>query len=178
MGYRKGLGGLFGREGTLLDRIVERAKNMGFFRFLAVTTVAAELFTLAMNTINSYLWWGTLSTDLLLIGVVDAFVVSVIVASAIIFVLFRLRESEEKTDQSARYLDSILRSSTGMAIAATDAQFRVTLINPAAEEMFGLSSGDVIGKDVRELHVDKQVDMEHFARAFESLNSPAGTHST
>lgn len=169
MEYKKVQGGCFGKEGTLLDRIVECAKNMGPFHLLAVTTVAAELFTLAMNTMNSYLWWGTLSVDLLLIGVVDAFVVSIAVAPAIIFILFRLKETEASAAANAAYLDSILRSSAGMAIVATDTDFKVTLLNPAAEALFGLSADELMGMDVRRLHRDGFVDPARFDAAMETF---------
>lgn len=156
---------------ALLDVVVCRAKKMGFIGLLLSITLFAELLTAVLNIINSYIWWGRFSTDLFVIGVIDAFIVSMVALPLIISVIIRLRQSDEQTDQNARYLDSILRSSTGMAIAATDALFRVTLINPAAEEMFGLSAGEVIGKDVRELHSEKQIDMGHFARAYEALHS-------
>lgn len=71
------------------------------------------------------------------------------------------------------FLDNILRSSMGMGIAATDESFRVTYFNPAAERFFGVEAKDVIGRDMREIHVQREVDLGRLMRALESVGPEA-----
>jgi hypothetical protein len=66
------------------------------YRHLAVIVVLSEIFTAIMNTIMGILWWGTISYDLIMIGTIDAFVVSLLVGTIILYIIKRLHEAEEK----------------------------------------------------------------------------------
>ncbi len=57
------------------------------WHFLWISILLSELFTLISNTALSLIWWGSISSDLLLIGSIDAFVVSLLVAAIVIFFL-------------------------------------------------------------------------------------------
>ncbi|HDH53706.1 MAG TPA: PAS domain S-box protein, partial [Nitrospirae bacterium] len=64
-------------------------------------------------------------------------------------------------------LENILRSSTDMAIAATDLDFRILYYNQVAENMFGYRAEEIIGKTVMEVHTKEHVDPSRFERAIE-----------
>ncbi len=74
-----------------------------------------------------------------------------------------LKDLTEKT----LYLDNILRSSMDMGIVATDINFRIAYFNPAAEEIFDCRAEDVIGRDVREIHVAQGVELSRFDKVVE-----------
>lgn len=80
------------------------------------------------------------------------------------------RAAEEALREQGVYLESILRSSTRTAIAATDPQLCITYFNPTAERVFGLDARDVIGKTVHEIHAGK-VDPVRFSRAVKTIES-------
>ncbi|OGT90224.1 MAG: hypothetical protein A2514_13520 [Gammaproteobacteria bacterium RIFOXYD12_FULL_61_37] len=76
--------------------------------------------------------------------------------------------SEQALQEKSAYLDSILRSSTGTAIIATDLNFRITYFNPAAERIFGHSAGALIGQSVLNT-LAINVNPVQFAKAIEVL---------
>jgi PAS domain S-box-containing protein len=63
------------------------------------------------------------------------------------------------------FIDNILRYSTDIAIAATDLNYRIQYFNPRAEEVFGYSQKDVVGKTVFQIHEVVNVDPARFDSA-------------
>ncbi|MEN8167361.1 MAG: EAL domain-containing protein [Pseudomonadota bacterium] len=84
--------------------------------------------------------------------------------------LERLRASRTLRERTA-LLDSILKSSTSVAIAATDMDLRVIYYNPAAEKIFGYNATEVIGKTVLELHVRVGTDPARLQQVFDTVNA-------
>ena len=70
-----------------IRRIIDKLKSMKPWHFLWITVVLAEIFTLPANVLQSYLWWGFISNDLLIIGAIDAFFVAAVVTPIAIYVL-------------------------------------------------------------------------------------------
>jgi len=72
-----------------------------------------------------------------------------------------------QTDLSEKslYLDSILKSSVNMAIAAVDLDFKIKYYNPAAEKLFGHTAEEVIGKTVMEMHTKENIAQGRFDNA-------------
>ncbi len=66
-------------------------------------------------------------------------------------------------------LESILRSSTDMAIAAIDLEFRILYYNPVAEKIFGYTKEEVVGKTVMEIHTKESVEPSRFEKAIETV---------
>jgi len=75
--------------------------------------------------------------------------------------------AEEALQEKTMMLDNILQSARGVSIATTDLDFRITYYNPLAEEFFGYSAAEVIGKTVTEMHTKENVSPERFERAIE-----------
>jgi PAS domain S-box-containing protein len=87
-----------------------------------------------------------------------------------------LREKEEQLSriekslkEKSLYLDNILSSSTDMAIAATDLDFRITYYNPMAEKIFGYKAEDVVGKTVMDVHTKEKVEPSRFEKAIDTV---------
>ncbi|MCK4910861.1 MAG: PAS domain S-box protein [Thermodesulfovibrionales bacterium] len=80
-----------------------------------------------------------------------------------------LMESKKRLAEKSAFLDNILYSSTDMAIAATDQDFRITYYNPMAEKLFGYSAEEVIGKTVMEVHLKEKVAPERFDNAIATV---------
>ncbi len=78
-----------------------------------------------------------------------------------------LREAEEELKEKTSYMESILRSSPDMAIAATNLDFHIIYYNTVAERLFGYSAEAVIGKTVMEMHTKWKVGPSRFERAVE-----------
>ena len=79
--------------------------------------------------------------------------------------------AEEALAEKSMYLNNILRSATEYAIATTDLDFRITYYNPLAEEFFGYTAEEVIGKTVQEMHTGEQVAPERFEKAIENVRA-------
>ncbi len=91
--------------------------------------------------------------------------------------LFHIREIEKLNSvlqdnlstlrEKTLYLDNILRYSTDMAIMAINLDFRIKYYNPVAENIFGYSADEVIGKTVMEMHILQNVDHIRFLKAID-----------
>ena len=66
------------------------------------------------------------------------------------------------------FIKSVLSSST-MAIAATDLDYKILYFNPMAEEVFGYESREVLGRTVPELHERQGIDGSLFFNAVDKV---------
>ncbi len=107
---------------------------------LTIIIILAEIVTAVMNTIMGILWWGSISYDLLMIGVVDAFVAAVVVGIIILYFVDRSHEVNNK------YRELVENANT--VILRMDPQGRVTYFNEFAERFFGYSKEEITGKSV------------------------------
>lgn len=89
-----------------------------------------------------------------------------------------IRKKESIFQQTARelldktiFLDNILRSSTGMAIIATDSALKIKYFNPVAEELFGCCAASVIGRCAADLLVLEDIAPISLAKAREAVLS-------
>lgn len=67
------------------------------------------------------------------------------------------------------YIDSILSSSTGAAIAATGLDFRIKYFNPAAERFFGFRAEEAIGRKASEIAFKDGMSPLRFENAEEAV---------
>ena len=79
----------------MIERFIHKLKTVNPWHFLWIGILASIIFSLILNTIQSYLWWGFLSRDLLLIGVIDGFFVPLLVAPIIIYFVLHTAKLEE-----------------------------------------------------------------------------------
>lgn len=78
-----------------------------------------------------------------------------------------LKLLESSLNEKTSYLDSILSSSSDIAIAATDLDFVIRYYNPTAEKIFGYAKEDVIGRTIMDVHAKEKVEHARFERAIE-----------
>lgn len=150
----------------MLKDIADRLRSINPWHFLWVTVILSQLFTAALNAIQSYLRWGFISSELLAIGALDALFVPVVVAPIImIFVLrisklredIRLHEEFQKAlrESENRYRSLFENMSEGLAycrmIFENDRpqDFIYLEVNSAFEKLTGLKN--VVGRKVTEV---------------------------
>lgn len=80
-----------------------------------------------------------------------------------------LKETQDALREKAGYLDSILRASTDIAIAATDLNLNIKYFNPVAEKIFNESAQRVIGLNIDQIHRERGVDPERFNQGFDKI---------
>ncbi len=81
------------------------------------------------------------------------------------------QQAAEGLSEKTIYLDNILRSATEYAIITTDLDFRITYYNPLAQQIFGYSGEEVIGKTVQKMHMLERVASERFEKAVENVRT-------
>lgn len=79
------------------------------------------------------------------------------------------KQAEDNLSEKNTYLSNILNNATEFAVAATDLDYRIIYYNPRAEELFGYSAEEVIGKTVQQMHTKEKVDPERFEKAVENV---------
>lgn len=125
-------------------RLTEKMRSINPWHFLWIAVVLSELFTVVATTIQSYLWWGFLSTDVLCIGAIDAFFVPLVVAPIIIYIDWERKHEESKLTKSKQMLESITQGVTeGIMLLSKD--FKILWANKAAIQQTGLSMEELVG---------------------------------
>jgi len=69
------------------------------------------------------------------------------------------------------YLETILRSTTDLGIIATDRYLRVVYCNPTAQRYFHVSPQQIIGRDLREIHVGQGVSLARVNRILNGIST-------
>ncbi|MBF0180843.1 MAG: PAS domain S-box protein [Magnetococcales bacterium] len=80
-----------------------------------------------------------------------------------------LGEAKTALQEKAVHLDNILRSSSDLAIVATDLAFRIRYFNPAAERMLQQRAEEMLEKTVQTIHQELGVDPQRFAHGIEQV---------
>ncbi len=70
----------------MYKKLLKRLEKINPWHFLWIAIICSEIFTAILNSILSYVWWGSVSVDLLLIGSIDAFIVAFL--CSVIVILF------------------------------------------------------------------------------------------
>ncbi|MCK4911312.1 MAG: PAS domain S-box protein, partial [Thermodesulfovibrionales bacterium] len=162
------------------DAFLKALLNMQTWKLMVAIVLLSEVFTAIMSSIISYLWWNRLDLDLLLIGSIDALVVSFIVGGMLVF-LFRivgkkdeaLRECDERYKVLFNNLnDAVLvhgimeDGRPGNFIEANDAATRIhgyskeELLKMSPAEMIDPEKGAEVKPIVKKLMKDKHVIFE------------------
>jgi signal transduction histidine kinase len=86
----------------VFDKIVK----INIWHLVWITVVFSEILTAIMDTLISFLLWGRFSSTLFVLGCIDSFVVSLIAAYFLIYIVSRLRSAEhEATIMLAREVE-------------------------------------------------------------------------
>ena len=137
-----------------------------------MVTVLSQLFTAGMNMANSLVWWQRIDLDLLLIGCIDSFVVTTLLAGPVIYFMkkyFNLEEvnlklqkefterimAENALRTSEEKLNSIVSTSQEW-IWSKDLTGVYTFSNPAVRDILGYLPDDILGHAVTNSFVHKE----------------------
>ena len=81
----------------------------------------------------------------------------------------RLKGLERALAEKTSHMESILRSSIDLAIAATDLDFRIIYLNPVAEKLFGRRAEEVTGRPVDDVLLGDYLEPERIRPAFDTV---------
>jgi two-component system, cell cycle sensor histidine kinase and response regulator CckA len=95
-----------------LDRVTALLRRSRRWPWIVVcfVIVLAEVITLAMNTLNSWIWWGRVHTDLLLIGTIDSFVAAGFVGLVGVLMIRRAFDLQDINQRLQDEIDERLRT--------------------------------------------------------------------
>jgi two-component system, cell cycle sensor histidine kinase and response regulator CckA len=99
--YKKQFTSFFQRMAIFVTTKLRSSRHWQWY-IVGLAIVLSEMVTLAMNSLNSMLWWGRIDTDLLLIGAIDALVASFFVAAIAVFLIrhaFNLEDINRKLQE-------------------------------------------------------------------------------
>ena len=82
-----------------MSRLFDKLNTISPWHFLWIGIVTAELFTILSSFIASNLLWGKLSREVVIIGIIDAAVVSVPVVFITIFFVIRIQQAQVVNEQ-------------------------------------------------------------------------------
>jgi len=160
------------------------------FYLTAIIALLSEFFTAIMNGINSMIWWGRIDRDLLVIGCIDAFVVTLLVSPIAIYYfrhVFNLedmnRRLQDEINERER-AESALRDSEGRLMVITenmmdtitqvDADGHILYASPSTERMSGHAFADLISqKWLNQVHEEDSGCIREEIRKAEAGNAPS-----
>ncbi len=148
----------------MIKKLLHKLKTRNPWHFLWIAILISIIFGLILNTIQSYLWWGFLSRDLLFIGIIDSFFVPLLVGPLVIYFVLHTAKLEElykalqiemvKVKQSE---EKALREREALYRAVVEDQTEfinrflpdgtVLFVNEAACRFFGKSRDEFVGSN-------------------------------
>jgi PAS domain S-box-containing protein len=154
-------------SGEMIGQIFHKLQRINPWHFVWFGIVSSELLTALISTIISYLLWGNITNQVLLIGSVDAFIVSLIVVWIIVY--FTNKHAAEltdlnnhlqneinmrkQTDETLKESEKRIRLLTDVAfdgIAVSENLFFLEATNKFAS-MFGCAPSEIVGRHMSDL---------------------------
>ena len=146
--------------------ILKRAR-LSDWSLVLLTVVLSEILTLLFSSIQGLIIWGHVPEDLILIGAVDAFLVSMPLAYAIILIVrssarihMEKRELEKEVDERMRIEEGLQHSLQQLQMVADnvddvfwtmDLSCAFKYVSPSVERMFGYTPEEALGKSLKEI---------------------------
>jgi PAS domain S-box-containing protein len=96
------------------------------WHFVWISVVFSELFTVALNTLQGFIWFGKVSSELLMIGAIDALFVPLIVAPIIIYFVRHTSELKKTNEQLQQEI--VQRKEAELALAQSEAHYRAMIV--------------------------------------------------
>jgi signal transduction histidine kinase/CheY-like chemotaxis protein len=109
----------------MLRNIERRVQDMNPWHFVWIAVLFSELFTAVLNTVQSFIWYGTLSADLLMIGAIDALFVPLVVAPVVIY--FVRQSSELKSINARLQREAAELKEAEEALARNESRYRAVI---------------------------------------------------
>lgn len=146
-----------------MNTVVEFIKELTFWRFIVLFVLFAIIISEALILLQSFLIYGEIHQDLLIIGFFTPAIVTFVLSFITGLVLIQLRATDEKLQLTLRIFN---KAHEGILI--TDADGLITDVNPTYSLITGYSKEEVIGKNPRLLNSGKQT-IEFYADMWQSL---------
>jgi len=150
------------------NKTLPRLFNTWHFIWLAI--LFAELFTTVSNAVQSFIWYGKISSSLMIIGAIDALVVSSIVASIIFYFIRHTTELKEINEnlhlqiaernraeaelQKSEYKYRTIFENVQDIFYQADANGNITDISPSVMKYTGFSRDELIGKPASSFYLN------------------------
>jgi PAS domain S-box-containing protein len=109
----------------MVKKILSRLEMINPWHFIWISIVISELLTAGFSAFQSYLWWGKLSRELMLGGVVDALLVPLLVAPAVIYIVRNTARLKKLNDRLESEID--VRKQAVNALVASEARYRAII---------------------------------------------------
>lgn len=137
------------------------------WQVLLILMFATEFFTLILNSVQSFLWWGYWSAELIMIGTIDAFIIVSVIAPVLIFLVAQTTryqtmkdEAEEEVKRHTRIHEvekkfRLYIENTQDLISVVDRNGFITFQSDSAKTVTGFEAYEMMGRSVLEfVHPD------------------------
>ena len=129
-----------------IDSILRRLATVATYKLMIFVVLLSEIFTAIMNSINSYLWWGRIDTDLLLIGSIDAFIVSFLVGGLVVLVMRYYSTASSTLEESQSHFKQLV-DNIPICLALVDSEGKIFYMNDHLTRTMGYTVEDVPDMD-------------------------------
>ncbi len=179
----------------MTQKLLSNQKLINPWHFLWLSVVFSELFTASLNTIQSFIWYGKLSPNLLIIGALDAMFVPLIVAPIIIYFMKHTSELKKFNEQLQQEITQRKRAEA--VGQESEAQYRALFegspdaillaepetgiildANPAASRLLARPSAKIVGLHQSEIHPPQKekYSRETFTKHVEDAREQKGLY--
>ncbi len=110
------------RDNTMIRNILIKLETVNPWHFVWVSVVTSEFLTAGFSALVSYLWWGRISRELMLGGMVDALLVPLLIAPTVIYIVRNTVRLEKLTGRLQSEID--VRKQAVNALVASEARYR------------------------------------------------------
>lgn len=121
--------------------IIDAALNMSTWKLVLIGVGASEIFTFFVSTVQYLTWWPHSFDDLINAGILDAFVVSAVVCTGLVYMIGRLREAKASVAAEKSKVEAML-AGIGERLSIIDRDFAVVYQNEVSRSRYGVRTGE------------------------------------
>ena len=150
------------KSGNMFDKLYQKLISISPWHFIWMAVLCSEVFTLTLNLILSPFFFGGISLDLIMVGAIDSFIVSLIVGSLIIYFVNKIKHDMIANEQLLQEVENrkqieqeLIKAKTDWedtfntindAITIHDNDFNIILSNKAAADLLGQSMDTILSQ--------------------------------
>ncbi|HTP05836.1 MAG TPA: EAL domain-containing protein [Nitrospirota bacterium] len=179
----------------MTQQFLSKQRHINPWHFLWLSVVFSELFTASLNTVQSFIWYGKFSPNLLIIGALDAMFVPLIVAPIVIYFtkytselkkfneqlqqeITQRKRAEVFREESEAQYRTLFEGSPDAILLADPVSGIILDANPAASRLLGRPSDAIVGLHQSEIHPPRKekYSRETFAKHVEDAKELKGLY--
>jgi PAS domain-containing protein len=111
----------------MTEKNLAKQKQINPWHFIWLSVVFSELFTAFLNTIQSFIWYGKISPDLLMIGALDALFIPLIVAPIVIYFIKHTAELKKINERFQQEI--MVRKRVELELRKSESRLRTVMEN-------------------------------------------------